>query len=117
LNANTVKSELSRYGYKGACSLIPVTSTTDQENLTVGNVEGAQIDLLSRVVNYPSSRIDNKTIFANDRRVIAAPDSDWSGSVMNNDIVVIDGERYSIVNIKTQKEKQAILYVEIHARG
>lgn len=117
MNVNTVKSELNRYGYKGACSIIQTISIEDKNNLTVDNTYSDPVKLLSRVTSYPSSRIDNKLIFANDRKVLAAPDKDWDGTISPDSEITIDDERYNIIAYKAQKEKQVILFVEIQVRG
>ncbi len=113
----TAKSQIKRHGFKGAAILTPVTTVEDKANLSVAETEQAPISLLSFVGSFPSSRIDGKTIFATDRRVLAAPDVDWDGTLSTDSKVTIDGNKYSIEGIDTKRIKAVIAYVEIVCRG
>lgn len=114
---NAARSQITRYGFKGACSLIPVTSTENRAQLSNIETEGTPIQLMSYVGNYPTRRIDGKTIFATDRRVLAVPDNDWDGTITAQYKVRIDNLTYSVINFNIVRVNQTIAYVEIQCRG
>jgi len=75
------------------------------------------ISLNSYVGSFPASRVDDSLIFATDRRVLATPDSDWDGTITENDKITIDSKVYSVSSFDTKKVKSTIAYVEIVCRG
>ena len=113
----TARNQISRYGFKGAAILTPVTTVEDLDNLSIVETDGAPISLLAYVGSFPSSRIDGKMIFANDRRVLAVPDEDCDGTINEESKITIESIEYSIEGFTPKKVKNVLAYVEIQCRG
>lgn len=111
-------NQINRYGFKGAAKLIPVVSKVeDLDNLTVTPTTGTPIDLVSYVGSFGSEQINNETIFADDIKVMAAPDADWDGIITDGSKLDIEGKVYDIIKSRTHRVKQIIAYVVIQVRG
>lgn len=113
----TAKSQISRYGFKGAASITQVSTVEDLDNLSIVETDDVPILLLAYVGSFPSGRIDGKMIFANDRRVLAVPDIDWDGTINEESKITIDSIIYSIENFAPKKVNGTLAYVEIQCRG
>mgnify|MGYP003659657295 CR=1 FL=1 len=111
-------NQINRYGYKGAAKLIPVTGKIeDQDQLTITPTFGAAIDLISYVGSFGPEQINNTTIFADDIKIMAAPDQDWDGTIADGSKIIVDGKTYDIIKSKTKKLKSVIAYVVIQVKG
>lgn len=111
---------IRRYGYKGAAVLVPAAEQVGADDLTtldVTTTASRSVDLMSYVGSYPSGKIDGKTIFSSDLKILAAPDHDWSGIINPADAIKIDGKLYEIISFKRVRVKTQIAYVEIQVRG
>lgn len=114
----SARSQIRKYGFKGAAILTPLSSKSEDLNdLTVTPVFGTPISLNAFVGSFPSIRVDDSLIFATDRRVLATPDNDWDGAITESDKITIDSKVYSVSSFDTKKIKSKIAYVEIVARG
>lgn len=111
-------NNVTRYGYKGAAKLTPVTGKTeDLELSTVTPTFGQQVELLSYVRDFDDDQINNTSIFAGDINILAVPDADWDGLITKGDKVTIDLIDYDVIRVKTRKVGTVIALVEIQVRG
>ena len=113
---SAASNQIKRYGYKGAAKLKPLIGTAEA-GLTITPTFGALIDLVSYVGSFGPQQINNETIFADDIKIMCAPDADWDGIVLTGSKVDIDGIEYDIIKSRTHKVKQTIAYVVIQVRG
>lgn len=115
---NTAKREIKRKGYQGAAILIspPDKSTYDKDEMEYGD-SGSEIPLFAYVVGYPSARINDTTIFADDVRVLTFIDSNFDGVVQSGAKIKVLGKNMSVVRSTPYRINETIAYVEIQARG
>ena len=115
---SAARNQITRYGYKGAAKLIPLIGKSQGANLLqVSPSFGLPVNLASYVGSFGAEQINNETIFADDIKVMAAPDSDWDGIVVVGSKLDIEGKVYDIIKTRTYRIKQAIAYVSLQVRG
>ena len=115
---NAAYNLITRFGFQDSAFLIRKSSNVSYNKSTM-QYEGSSssVGMYAYVNGYPSSRVNNKTILADDRRILARIDSNFDGNVSKGDRVKVNGKEMGVIRSEFFTVGSSVAYVEIQARG
>ena len=112
----TAYNQITRYGFQDSAFLLKSNSAYDKNTMEYTGTD-TQIGMYAYVHGYPASRVNNTTVLAEDRRILARIDSNFDGQVSKGDKVKVDGNQLSVIRSEFFVVSGNKAYVEIQARG
>lgn len=107
---------ISRFGTSGAATLLVNNSTYDKDTMSYSGTD-TETSLYAYVDGFPSSRVNDTTVLASDRRILARIDSNFDGTVSKGDRIKVNDQTLSIIRSELFVVSGGRAYVEIQVRG